>query len=147
MERQLEAYLESSLAPEELAGGTFTVSNLSGSGVHFFDPLISQGQAAILGIGSDLTSPGGELVYLTLAFDHQLAEGRRAAQFVHELSNRLDAHGLVASFGATGLRESSPIPYCVLCHRDKIVLRKYNALLLKSEVPPGLVCSLCISGF
>jgi pyruvate/2-oxoglutarate dehydrogenase complex dihydrolipoamide acyltransferase (E2) component len=147
MERQLEGYLENSLPPEDLAGGTFTLSNLSGHGVHFFDPLISQGQSAILGVGSDPNSPGGELFYLTLAFDHQLAEGRVAATFVGELSRRLEAHGLVEDFGSAASEVPVPPAYCVLCHRDTTALHRYKAILLKSEVPPGLVCSLCISGF
>ena len=147
MERQLETYLEGSLAVEDLAGGTFTISNLSGHGVQFFTPLISQGQSAILGIGSDPNAPDGELFYLTLAFDHQLTEGRQAAQFVRELSYRLEAHSLLEIIGGNQFPEAPSVKYCVVCHRDQTALRKYKALLLKSEVPAGLVCSLCITGF
>jgi pyruvate/2-oxoglutarate dehydrogenase complex dihydrolipoamide acyltransferase (E2) component len=147
MERQLETYLEGSLTLEDLAFGTFTISNLSGHGVQFFTPLISQGQSAILGIGSDPNAPDGELFYLTLAFDHQLTEGRHAAQFVRELSYRLEAHSLLEIMGDNQSSEPPSAKYCVVCHRDQTALRKYKALLLKSEVPAGLVCSLCITGF
>ena len=147
MEGQVAAYLESSLAPADLAGGTFTVSNLSSHGVHFCDPLISQGQSAILGIGSDAYAQAGELFYLTLAFDHQLAEGRTAAQFLGELSVRLESHSSIEDFRAMESPKVAADPFCVLCHRDKQTLDRYKAILLKSEIPAGLVCSLCISGF
>ena len=85
-------YVEGKLATSDFLGGTFTISDLSGDGISHFHPLISQGQAAILGVGGELDGAGNETLYLTLAFDHQLAEGRKAAQFVRELARRLEAH-------------------------------------------------------
>jgi pyruvate/2-oxoglutarate dehydrogenase complex dihydrolipoamide acyltransferase (E2) component len=84
-------YLRQELKAEDLSGGTFVVSDLSAEGVVSFLPLINQGQSAILGIASELfpvaDAPGSFNFILT--FDHQLAEGRMAAQFVNELAERL----------------------------------------------------------
>ena len=143
MQRQLEAYLENKLAPSDFSGGTFTISDLSGEGISVFQPLIGQGQSAILGIGSDRDSEGGELFYLTLAFDHQLGEGRKAAQFVRDLCTRLEAH---ADLEQPPL-ESSDKMFCALCQRDKGTLQRLKAVLLRSEVPAGFVCSFCVSGW
>jgi len=137
METQLEAYLESRLSPAEYLGATFTVTDLSSSGVSFFHPLITPGQSAILGIGSG-PEPGGE-VYLTLAFDHQVAEGKSAADFLHDLMERLESQADLASKKAGA--------YCALCHRDSLTLQLSKVALLKSEVPPGYVCSLCVAGW
>jgi pyruvate/2-oxoglutarate dehydrogenase complex dihydrolipoamide acyltransferase (E2) component len=86
-------YLRQELKAEDLSGGTFVVSDLSAEGVVSFLPLINQGQSAILGIGSEqfpvADAPGSFNFILT--FDHQLAEGRMAAQFVNELAERVQA--------------------------------------------------------
>lgn len=76
MERQTEAYLENRLSTDDFVGGTFTVTDLSGQGVSFFQPLLTEGQSAILGVGRGETS-----LYLTLAFDHQVAEGKEQQSF------------------------------------------------------------------
>ena len=154
MERQLEAYLDKGLALEELTGGTFTVSDLSADGICFFNPLISQGQAAILGLSSDVSDTGEEDLYLTLSFDHQLAEGRTAARFLKELAMRLEAHSAVEAMKAplratTASSTSKPAgeAYCEICQRSYAQLQRSRAVLLRSEVPAGLVCSLCVGGF
>ena len=143
MQSQIEAYIENRLAPADFAGGTFTISDLSGEGISVFQPLIGQGQSAILGIGSERDPDGEELFYLTLAFDHQLAEGRKAAQFVRELCRRLEAHaGLEKLSGEAGDQL-----FCSLCQRDKKTLQNLKAVLLRSELPAGFVCSFCVSGW
>ena len=92
MERHVEAYLEGKLTLDDLAGATFTVTDLSGLGVSFFEPLIPPGQAAILGIGKGPDYEGETILHLTLAFDHQLSEGRKAAEFLQDLRERLEIH-------------------------------------------------------
>jgi pyruvate/2-oxoglutarate dehydrogenase complex dihydrolipoamide acyltransferase (E2) component len=141
MQEQLERYVEDSLAPADFSGGTFTVTDLSGDGITFFQPLISQGQSAILGVGSD-RSQGEEVFYLTLAFDHQLTEGRTASRFLAELRERLEAHSTLESDAA-----ASPEPFCLLCQRDSRELAGIKAILLKSERPSGFVCSFCVAGW
>ncbi len=147
MEQHVEAYVGNCLTPADFVGGTFTVSDLSGDGVSFFQPLISQGQSAILGVGSDTASESGESLYLTLAFDHQLAEGRRGAHFLRELSGRLEAHAALERTPTDGDGSPHNERFCVLCQRDESDLNSLRALLVKSELPPGFVCSICLAGY
>jgi pyruvate/2-oxoglutarate dehydrogenase complex dihydrolipoamide acyltransferase (E2) component len=144
MQRHVDGYVEGKLGTADFLGGTFTVSDLSADGISQFNPLISQGQSAILGVGGELDGAGNETLYLTLAFDHQLTEGRKAAQFVRELAGRLEAHAAL---------EPAPVqpvpvqgePYCALCQRDREALRVIRGMLVKSEIPVGYVCSVCLA--
>jgi pyruvate/2-oxoglutarate dehydrogenase complex dihydrolipoamide acyltransferase (E2) component len=132
-ERQIAAYIGRSFSLEDLLPATFTISDLSGYGVSFFLPLILRGQSAILGVGKD-----GDGLSLTLAFDHRLSDGRRAALFLRELSERLQSHGAVLP---------PPQPHCVICQRDVETLQRHKLVLLPSAVPAGYVCSLCVAGW
>lgn len=148
MQQHIEDYVSNSLDPSAFLGGTFTISDLSAMGIGYFQPLISQGQSAILGIGSELSADGGEQpLYLTLAFDHQLAEGRGAAQLLKELTRRLEAHAdLEAGEKQAVAHAAEGDLYCALCQRDIATLRMHNAMLVRSELPPGFVCSICLAG-
>lgn len=137
LDRQLEAYLEGALTPAELAGATFTVTDLSGQGASFFDPLIIPGQSAILGVGQ---GPAEDILHLILAFDHQVTEGKKAAEFLQSLCARLEARAAVT-------QAEQPAPYCMVCHRDGKTLQRRKLVLVKSEIPPGLICSLCLAGW
>jgi pyruvate/2-oxoglutarate dehydrogenase complex dihydrolipoamide acyltransferase (E2) component len=143
MQRYIDGYVEGKLGTADFLGGTFTVSDLSGDGISHFHPLISQGQAAILGVGGELDGAGNETLYLTLAFDHQLAEGRKAAQFVRELAGRLEAHAALEPAPVQLAPEGEP--YCALCQRDVAALRAIRGMLVKSEIPAGFVCSVCLA--
>jgi pyruvate dehydrogenase E2 component (dihydrolipoamide acetyltransferase) len=68
MARQTEAYLENHLSTGDFLGGTFTVTDLSRQGVSFFQPLLAEGQSAILSIGKGPGQQGETILYLTLAF-------------------------------------------------------------------------------
>ena len=114
-----------------------------GDGISHFQPLISQGQAAILGVGGELDGAGNETLYLTLAFDHQLAEGRKAAQFVRELAGRLETHAALEPAPVQEAPEGEP--YCALCQRDVAALQAIRGMLVKSEIPAGYVCSVCLA--
>jgi pyruvate/2-oxoglutarate dehydrogenase complex dihydrolipoamide acyltransferase (E2) component len=146
MQQQLEQYVENELTPADLGGGTFTISNLAGEGITYFQPLISQGQSAILGVGCDIASGREPALYLTLAFDHQVCEGRTAAKFVRELSQRLESHTAVISVTEDASQSFEVQKYCIRCQRDSIELLAYRAVLLKSVSPPGAICSLCVAG-
>jgi pyruvate/2-oxoglutarate dehydrogenase complex dihydrolipoamide acyltransferase (E2) component len=143
MQRHIDAYVEGKLATSDFLGGTFTISDLSGDGISHFHPLISQGQAAILGVGGELDGAGNETLYLTLAFDHQLAEGRKAAQFVRELAGRLEAHAALEPAPVQAAPEGEP--YCALCQRDGEALKAIRGMLVKSEIPAGYICSVCLA--
>lgn len=138
-------YLNSELAVESLAGGTFTITDLAQEGTAFFTPLINQGQSAILGVGAELFAPEQSQgwFHLTLAFDHQLSNGREATQFLVELSRRLGAYEL--AWG--GVRREEP--YCHHCERTLSTLHEINAHLVEEVRPDGAkarVCSLCLRG-
>jgi pyruvate dehydrogenase E2 component (dihydrolipoamide acetyltransferase) len=86
------------LAPDEMADGTFTVTNLGGYGVDGFTPIINQPQAGILGVGriaeKAVVLNGGihvrSMVTLSLVFDHRLIDGAPAAKFLSKLRDLLE---------------------------------------------------------
>ncbi len=87
------------IAPPELAGGTFTVSNLGMYGMTQIVPVINPPQAAILGVGATrelLAREDGEIVSrqtmtLTLSCDHRILYGADAALFLAEVKGLLEA--------------------------------------------------------
>jgi len=86
------------LRPADLAGGTFTVSNLGPQGVHAFTAIVNAPQAAILAVGQIADRPAvraGQLVVrpqvtLTLGCDHRIVDGARAAGFLQDVAERLE---------------------------------------------------------
>ncbi len=85
---------EGSITPAELAGGTFTVSNLGSFGVESFTPILNPPQAAILGVGAVTWRPIGERdvqqqIALSLTIDHRLIDGAPAARFLQTLCARI----------------------------------------------------------
>jgi 2-oxoglutarate dehydrogenase E2 component (dihydrolipoamide succinyltransferase) len=86
------------LKPEEVQGGTFTVTNPGPYGSLFGTPIINQPQVAILGIGGIHKRPVvvndaiavRSMVYLALSFDHRLIDGALADQFMADLKRRLE---------------------------------------------------------
>ena len=138
-------YLNDELPVEALAGGTFTITDLAQEGAAVFRPLINQGQSAILGVGAELFAPGQSQgwFHLTLAFDHQLSNGREATQFLVDLRRRLAAYE--RAWGAVPGEE----PYCHHCERTLSILREIKAHLVEEVRPDGTkgrVCSLCLRG-
>ena len=91
--------LDKTLTPQDMAGGTFTVTNLGAFGVDAFTPIINYPQCAILGIGridrrpvvrEDRIVPGHRLT-LSLTFDHRIVDGAPAARFLAALSRRIES--------------------------------------------------------
>ena len=86
------------LSPDDMRGGTFTVTNLGGYGIDFFTPIINSPEAAILGVGRVAERPAvynGEvckrsLMYLSLTFDHRLVDGAPAARFLGRILEMLE---------------------------------------------------------
>ncbi len=86
------------LAPDSMAGGTFTISNLGMMGVDAFTPIINPPEVAILGVGTTRDVPvarGGEVVVrpvatLCLAADHRLVDGADAAEFAAKLRELIE---------------------------------------------------------
>ncbi|MBR4941878.1 MAG: 2-oxo acid dehydrogenase subunit E2 [Clostridia bacterium] len=88
-----------SLAPAEMSGGSFTVSNLGSLGITSFTPVINPPQTAILGVCASETKirleNGGPVYYqamgLSLTFDHRAFDGAPAAKFLKALCAKLEA--------------------------------------------------------
>ena len=94
---------ENKITPDELGGGTFTITNTGSRGALFDTPIINQPQVAILGLGAVVKRPmvvkgadGGEtiairsMVYLALSYDHRVVDGADAARFLVTLKERLE---------------------------------------------------------
>ena len=92
------------LMPDELGGGTFTLTNTGSRGALFDTPVVFLPQVAILGTGivtkrpAVVTSADGtdaiairSLVYLALSYDHRLVDGADASRFLVDIKNRLEA--------------------------------------------------------
>ena len=92
-----------SLSPAEMAGGTFTVTNLGGKGIEEFTPILNIPQIAILGIGapvSRLVLQDGKVseiheVKVSLTIDHRALDGAPAADFLERLSANTENMGLL----------------------------------------------------
>ncbi|MFQ1000968.1 2-oxoglutarate dehydrogenase, E2 component, dihydrolipoamide succinyltransferase [Modestobacter sp. SSW1-42] len=92
------------ITPDELGGGTFTLTNTGSRGALFDTPIINQPQVAILGLGAVVKRPVvvkdaelGEvvavrsMVYLALSYDHRIVDGADAARFLVTMKERLEA--------------------------------------------------------
>ena len=99
------------VAPDELSGGTFTVTNTGSRGALFDTPIINMPQVAILGTGSVVKRPvvisdqGQDviairsMVYLALSYDHRIVDGADAARFLSAVKDRLEAGAFEAELG------------------------------------------------
>jgi pyruvate dehydrogenase E2 component (dihydrolipoyllysine-residue acetyltransferase) len=103
------------IGPDDLAGGTFTLTNTGSRGALFDTPIINQPQVAILGTGSvvkravvvddpDLgeTIAIRSMAYLALTYDHRLVDGADAARFLAAVKKRLEEGRFEAALGLTG---------------------------------------------
>jgi 2-oxoglutarate dehydrogenase E2 component (dihydrolipoamide succinyltransferase) len=100
------------VSPDELGGGTFTLTNTGSRGALFDTPIINQPNVAILGTGAVVKRPvvvkdadGGEsiairsMVYLALSYDHRVVDGADAARFLVTMKTRLEEGAFEASLG------------------------------------------------
>jgi 2-oxoglutarate dehydrogenase E2 component (dihydrolipoamide succinyltransferase) len=102
---------DNKLKPDELAGGTFTVTNTGSRGALFDTPLVFLPQVAILGTGIVSKKPvvvqadGGDsiairsTVYLALSYDHRIVDGADAARFLVAVKNRLEEGAFDSDLG------------------------------------------------
>jgi 2-oxoglutarate dehydrogenase E2 component (dihydrolipoamide succinyltransferase) len=100
------------VSPDDLSGGTFTVTNTGSRGALFDTPIVNQPQVAILGTGAVVKRPivvtddGGQdviairsMVYLALSYDHRLVDGADAARFLNTMKSRLEEAAFDAELG------------------------------------------------
>ncbi|GAA2849943.1 2-oxoglutarate dehydrogenase, E2 component, dihydrolipoamide succinyltransferase [Microbacterium arabinogalactanolyticum] len=102
---------DNKLKPDELAGGTFTVTNTGSRGAMFDTPLVFLPQSAILGTGVVFKRPGvvtvdgvdaisvRSYVWLAISYDHRIIDGADAARFLGAIKNRLEAADFAATLG------------------------------------------------
>lgn len=83
-------YLDDTLHVDDLTDISFTITDLSAETVAFFKPLVNNRNSAILGISS--IDKKLNRCTLSLTFDHRVTEGKTAAQFLHELKDRLESY-------------------------------------------------------
>jgi 2-oxoglutarate dehydrogenase E2 component (dihydrolipoamide succinyltransferase) len=100
------------LKPDELSGGTFTVTNTGSRGALFDTPVVFLPQSAILGTGIVTKRPavvldadGNEaiairsMVYLALSYDHRIIDGADAARYLGDVKKRLEEARFEANLG------------------------------------------------
>ena len=99
------------ITPDEMSGGTFTLSNTGSRGALFDTPIILQPQVGILGTGSVVKRPvvlsddDGDtiaihsIIYLALSYDHRLVDGADAARFLSTVKQRLTDGAFEAGLG------------------------------------------------
>ncbi|GAA3240312.1 2-oxoglutarate dehydrogenase, E2 component, dihydrolipoamide succinyltransferase [Pseudonocardia petroleophila] len=103
---------DSKIGPDELSGGTFTITNIGSAGALFDTPIINQPQVAILGTGVITKQPmvvtgadGDDVIavrsvcYLPLTYDHRLVDGADAGRFVSAIKARLEEGAFEADLG------------------------------------------------
>jgi 2-oxoglutarate dehydrogenase E2 component (dihydrolipoamide succinyltransferase) len=102
---------DSKLKPDDLAGGTFTITNTGSRGALFDTPLVFLPQSAILGTGIVYKRPGvtkvdgvdaigvRSYVYLALSYDHRTIDGADAARYLSAVKNRLEEANFAANLG------------------------------------------------
>ncbi|HYN57446.1 MAG TPA: 2-oxo acid dehydrogenase subunit E2 [Motilibacterales bacterium] len=100
------------VSPDELSGGTFTLTNTGSRGALFDTPIVNQPQVAILGLGAIVRRPvvvvddtGADsiairsMVFLALTYDHRLVDGADAARFLATLKARLESGDFESELG------------------------------------------------
>ena len=102
---------DNKLKPDELAGGTFTVTNTGSRGALFDTPVVFLPQSAILGTGAVVKEPGvvkvdgvdaigiRSYVYLALSYDHRIVDGADAARFLGAVKSRLETADFAPQLG------------------------------------------------
>ena len=100
------------ITPDDLSGGTFTITNYGSAGTLMDTPIINQPQVAILGTGSLVKRPVvksdpalgdvvvvRDMMYLSLSYDHRLVDGADAARYLSYVKARLEEGDFAAEFG------------------------------------------------
>src|SRR5690554_300078 len=102
---------DNKLTPDELSGGTFTLTNTGSRGALFDTPVVFMPQSAILGTGIVTKRPvvvtvdGSDsiairsMVYLALSYDHRIVDGADASRFLVQIKNRLEEGNFAPNLG------------------------------------------------
>jgi pyruvate dehydrogenase E2 component (dihydrolipoamide acetyltransferase) len=110
IQQELRLLVERAIAgrslPDDLSGGTFTITNLGMYEIDAFTPIINPPESAILGVGRIVAKPvaiGGQVVVrdivtLSLSFDHRLIDGAPAARFLQRVKQLVERPFVLALF-------------------------------------------------
>lgn len=142
MEDAVLRYMEDDLTAREMQRATFTVSDLSSSGIDFMFPLLPRGQSLILGITRDAS----DSFSVFAGFDHRMTEGLEVARFLNELRTRLRSFDSAKHVG---------FPSVVLCHYCSDTMSDMHGQPLKrgflklaiSPTEEVLCCGSCWNGW
>jgi pyruvate dehydrogenase E2 component (dihydrolipoamide acetyltransferase) len=163
-----EKYISNTLSPDDLEGGTFTITDLSSTGCWLFNPVLNYRQSCVLGVGGE--NPQGNAWPLILAFDHRVTNGMMAAAFLNDLKHRLYSHERLFNCDEykvdekqNGKQEIDQLidteerdntekesPCCSRCYRDIGELNSMDRYLVQTINRNGnieLVCTICMEGW
>jgi pyruvate/2-oxoglutarate dehydrogenase complex dihydrolipoamide acyltransferase (E2) component len=134
-------YLDDALQVEDLSDITFTITDLSAEGVHFFRPLVNMMNSAILGVSS--IDEKMQRCILSVTFDHRVTEGKLVAQFLNELKQRIESY---KSSHYTHPNQSIVCFKCFKSLKDDLS----DVGFTKCITPKGeeaYICQSCFKGF
>jgi pyruvate/2-oxoglutarate dehydrogenase complex dihydrolipoamide acyltransferase (E2) component len=126
------------LKSKDLKSTTFTVTDLSHSGVDFVLPLINGPQGFILGI-----TKTGDAYHIFGSFDHRITEGKRFASFLSELKDRISLYALPQ----LGHTSNKCCNYCLKTIEEEKSLRNRGLLKIDDGVEEKLICRNCYEGW
>jgi pyruvate/2-oxoglutarate dehydrogenase complex dihydrolipoamide acyltransferase (E2) component len=134
-------YMDNTLTASEMSRATFTVTDLSAEELDFVFPLLPSGQSCILGITRDSAS----VFRLFAGFDHRVTEGREVAQFLGELSTRLQSF-------ASSIAAPPAALSCDYCHKtlaEAVTRSKDKGFLsvINGQGSKALCCASCWNGW
>jgi len=141
--RLANLYQDNALDVQSLSDVTFTITDLSSEGVFSFHPLINKNNGAILGISS--FDQKTKRVMLSLAFDHRITEGKKAAMFLNELRARIESYRSSNSF----VRIDTSAIKCSKCFKklsDEISEVGF-AEYVNPKGEKGYICQSCFKGY
>jgi pyruvate dehydrogenase E2 component (dihydrolipoamide acetyltransferase) len=101
--RLSEAARTGKISPDDLRGGTFTITNLGAQEIDAFTPIVNQPEIAILGVGRIAQKPAAHqgqlalrwMVALSLSFDHRIVDGAPAGKFLQHVKHCVETPALV----------------------------------------------------
>lgn len=140
------------LSPEEMQGGTFTVTNLGSYGVEAFTPIVNLPECAILGLGRIRRAPTAvedrievrDMMVLSLTFDHRVVDGGPAARFLDAIRQAIEQPNLLEGEDAS----AGPVidqPTSVSRRQDISVSEQLREAVIIGAGPGGYVAALRIA--
>ena len=145
----IEKYLDKKLEVSDITGSTFTITDLSSSGVNFFTPLINTKQSAILGVSS--VDEKLSRFYLTLVFDHRVTEGKIASEFLVELKNRIESYSLLENKEENkneNIETDIKCGYCFKTLKEDEEMQGVGMIkIINHKGKEDYICHVCLAGF